>query len=44
MRATVAKWKELFADPRVPLPETVIPSAVVDDGPIEERSSAKQKD
>jgi 3-polyprenyl-4-hydroxybenzoate decarboxylase len=24
MRETVAKWKELFADPRFPLPDTVI--------------------
>jgi UbiD family decarboxylase len=31
VRETVAKWKELFADPRFPLPETVIPSAAVDD-------------
>jgi len=30
VRETVAKWKELFADPRFPLPETVIPSAAVD--------------
>ncbi len=29
VRETVAKWKELFADPRFPLPETVIPSAAV---------------
>jgi hypothetical protein len=29
VRQTVAKWKELFADPRFPLPETVIPSAAV---------------
>lgn len=26
VRDTVAKWKDLFADPRFPLPETVIPS------------------
>jgi 4-hydroxy-3-polyprenylbenzoate decarboxylase len=31
VRETVGKWKELFADPRFPLPETVIPSAAVDD-------------
>jgi 4-hydroxy-3-polyprenylbenzoate decarboxylase len=31
VRRTVAKWKELFADPRFPLPETVIPSAAVDE-------------
>ena len=31
VRDTVAKWKELFADPRFPLPDTVIPSAAVDD-------------
>ena len=31
VRETVAKWKELFADPRFPLPETVIPSAAVDE-------------
>jgi len=31
MRETVAKWKELFADPRFPLPDTVIPSAAVDE-------------
>lgn len=30
VRDTVAKWKTLFADPRFPLPETVVPSAVVD--------------
>lgn len=30
VRETVAKWKDLFADPRFPLPETVIPSASVD--------------
>jgi hypothetical protein len=29
VRQTVAKWKELFADPRFPLPETVIPSGAV---------------
>ena len=31
VRETVAKWKELFADPRFPLPETVIPSSGVKD-------------
>jgi hypothetical protein len=31
IRETVAKWKELFSDPRFPLPETVIPSGAVDD-------------
>jgi UbiD family decarboxylase len=30
VRDTVAKWKTLFADPRFPLPETVVPSAAVD--------------
>jgi 4-hydroxy-3-polyprenylbenzoate decarboxylase len=30
VRETVAKWKTLFADPRFPLPETVVPSAAVD--------------
>jgi 3-octaprenyl-4-hydroxybenzoate carboxy-lyase len=29
VRQTVAKWKDLFADPRFPLPETMIPSAAV---------------
>ena len=29
VRETVAKWKELFADPRFPLPESVIPSTAV---------------
>jgi hypothetical protein len=24
MRETVAKWKEIFTDPRFPLPDTVI--------------------
>jgi hypothetical protein len=33
VRETVARWKDLFADPRFPLPETVIPSASVDDTP-----------
>jgi 4-hydroxy-3-polyprenylbenzoate decarboxylase len=31
IREMVAKWKELFADPRFPLPETVIPSTAVKD-------------
>ncbi|HEY5619151.1 MAG TPA: UbiD family decarboxylase [Vicinamibacterales bacterium] len=31
VRETVSKWKDLFADPRFPLPETVIPSAAVDE-------------
>ena len=31
VRETVAKWKDLFTDPRFPLPETVIPSAAVDE-------------
>jgi hypothetical protein len=31
VRRMVAKWKELLADPRFPLPETVIPSAAVDE-------------
>ena len=30
VRETVTKWKALFGDPRFPLPETVVPSAVVD--------------
>jgi 4-hydroxy-3-polyprenylbenzoate decarboxylase len=30
VRETVAKWKTLFADPRFPLPETVVPSAAVE--------------
>ena len=29
VRETVTKWKDLFADPRFPLPETVIPSTAV---------------
>ena len=29
VRETVAKWKDLFADPRFPLPESVIPSTAV---------------
>ena len=29
VRETVAKWKDLFADPRFPLPESVIPSSAV---------------
>ena len=29
VRQTVNKWKELFADPRFPLPESTIPSAAV---------------
>ena len=29
VRDTVSKWKDLFADPRFPLPESVIPSAAV---------------
>ena len=33
VRETVAKWKDLFADPRFPLPATVIPSAAVDERP-----------
>ena len=35
-RDTVARWKELFADPRFPLPDTVIPSGAVDDETTEE--------
>ena len=31
VRETVTKWKELFADPRFPLPESVIPSGAVGD-------------
>ena len=29
VRQMVAKWKDLFADPRFPLPESVIPSTAV---------------
>jgi 4-hydroxy-3-polyprenylbenzoate decarboxylase len=29
VRATVAKWKDVFADPRFPLPDAVIPSTAV---------------
>jgi hypothetical protein len=29
VREMVTKWKELFADPRFPLPENVIPSTAV---------------
>ncbi len=29
VRETVAKWKDLFADPRFPLPESVLPSTAV---------------
>ena len=29
LRETVAKWKDLFADPRFPLPESVLPSTAV---------------
>jgi 4-hydroxy-3-polyprenylbenzoate decarboxylase len=31
VRETVAKWKELFSDPRFPLPDTVVPSGAVDE-------------
>jgi 4-hydroxy-3-polyprenylbenzoate decarboxylase len=31
VRETVAKWKDLFADPRFPLPESVLPSTAVSD-------------
>ena len=31
VRETVSKWKELFADPRFPLPESTIPSSAVGD-------------
>ena len=31
IRATVAKWKELFSDPRFPLPEAAVPSTAVTD-------------
>ena len=31
VRDTVAKWKELFSDPRFPLPDTVVPSGAVDE-------------
>jgi 3-polyprenyl-4-hydroxybenzoate decarboxylase len=30
VRETITKWKDLFADPRFPLPDTVIPSPAVD--------------
>ena len=33
VRQTVAKWKDLFADPRFPLPESVIPSTAVSGDP-----------
>ncbi|OFW16746.1 MAG: ubiquinone biosynthesis protein UbiD [Acidobacteria bacterium RIFCSPLOWO2_02_FULL_67_21] len=33
VRETVARWKELFADPRFPLPETAVPSPAVDERP-----------
>jgi len=29
VRETIAKWKDLFADPRFPLPESVVPSTAV---------------
>jgi hypothetical protein len=29
VRQTVAKWKDLFADPRFPLPETMVPTTAV---------------
>lgn len=35
VRDTVSKWRELFADPRFPLPESVIPSAAVGDSTAE---------
>ena len=31
VRETIAKWNELFADPRFPLPATVVPSGAVDE-------------
>jgi UbiD family decarboxylase len=31
MRATVANWKQLFSDPRFPLPESAIPSSGVEE-------------
>ena len=31
VRETVAKWSELFSDPRFPLPDTVVPSSAVDE-------------
>jgi UbiD family decarboxylase len=43
LRATVAKWKDLFADPRFPLPETVIPSAAVDDESLGTGATAMDK-
>ena len=42
MRKTVAKWKDLFADPRFPLPESVIPSAAVE-GTTKKVQSSKVK-
>ena len=33
VRETVARWKDLFADPRFPLPETAVPSPAVDSRP-----------
>jgi 3-polyprenyl-4-hydroxybenzoate decarboxylase len=32
VRETVAKWRDLFADPRFPLPEHVVPSPTVEEG------------
>ena len=42
VRQTVTKWKDLFADPRFPLPESVIPSAAVE-GTMEKVQSSKFK-
>lgn len=33
VRETVAKWKDVFTDPRFPLPESAVPSAAVHDTP-----------
>jgi hypothetical protein len=33
VRETVSKWKELFADPRFPLPETAIPPEQAGEAP-----------
>ena len=35
VRATVAKWRNLFDDARFPLPESVVPSSAVHDAPAE---------
>jgi UbiD family decarboxylase len=44
VRRTVAKWKELFADPRFPLPETVIPSTAVLEDDADGMTAMDKKD